>query len=173
MLMQNHGWQWKCNQVKKLIYDFSNSLNLYAPCFVIVLPAKFMPLYALWVSYGNSGNLHFSVPDFCVFKGRSFQKASTKLAPNWPMCNSMCLWSGSEEFPWLGLPGSITYRNRGRWSGSGWGLCSLRWMINLGDKCKVIETEKNSDYMLLFDSYHSLSTYYMPRIVVFHLRFSC
>lgn len=41
-------------------------------------------------------------------------------------------------------------------------LCSLRWMFNPGDKCKVIETGKNSDYMLLFDSIHSLSTYYIP-----------
>lgn len=107
--MQYHGWQWKCTQVRK--FKFMTSGIVWSPptlvCsvfYVIVLPVKFMPQCALRVSYGYPGNLNFAFPDFCVFKGTSFQKWRTKSIPDWLMlCNSLCLWNGNKELPWLGL----------------------------------------------------------------------
>lgn len=173
MLMQYAGWQWKCNLVRK--FEFMTSATvLTSPTLVcsvfygIVLRVKFMPSCALRVSYDCSGNLNFAFPDFCVFKGTSFQNSSTKNTPDWPMCNSLRLWNGSGEFPWLGFlesSGSTFYRKRGRCSGLEWGLCRVRQMLSPGTKYEVMEKERNGEY-LWCDSCRLLSNYYMPGIVV-------
>lgn len=179
MLMQYPGWQWKCILVRKFEF-MASATALTSPTLVcsvfyaIVLRVKFMPSCALWVSYDCSGNLNFAFPDFCVFKGTGFRNSSTKNTPVWPMCNSLCVWNESGEFPWLGFlesSGSTIYRNRGRWSGSEWGSYGLRQMLSPGDKYKVMEKERNGDY-LWHDSCHLWSTYYMPGIV-FPWHFSC
>lgn len=154
--MKYHWWQWKCTHIRKLKFMASvtvlTSPTLVCSVFyVVVHPMKFMPWYALWVSYGYSGNLNFAFPDFCVFKGTSFQKWPTKKAPWTGRCAIPCVWNGSEEPPWLGLLW-VCFQNHGRW----WGLHSLWSVFNPGDRGEVMERKRTGIHCS--DYYHLLST---------------
>lgn len=56
-------------------------------------------------------------------------------------------------------------------------IIQSRQMLYPSDKCELMEKERVRDYLLLFASYHSLGTYYMPGIILsislmfFHISF--